>query len=346
MNDTLLEYKCPNCGGNIKFNAATQDLQCRSCDTVFTEEELDNAQTQSYSWRQDGEAVPLEGMNGYSCQSCGAQIVADPTTAAAACPYCDSPVIMTGQVTGMNRPDCLIPFKLDREAAIAALKQFYKGKYFLPRCFTDQNRLKEIKGVYVPFWLFDCDVNASFLFDATRIKHWSDSKYNYVETTKYIVGRSGSIAFSRVPVDGSEKMDDAYMDGLEPFHYADLTEFNTGYLSGFFADKYDVSAADSFSRAETRVTNSTADAFSSTVQGYASVTPRSSAIHAGKGAYRYAMLPVWMMSTKYKDKLYTFAVNGQTGRVSGTLPTDRRKFWLTFAAIAAVCFAVGQFFVL
>lgn len=354
---SLLGYKCPNCGGNIKFNAAGQRFQCESCDSVFTQEQLsqyDDAVKETaeqpqessyeYEWHSAGDSGALEGMNAYSCQSCGAQIVADDTTSASECPYCGSPVIMTGQLTGMNRPDCVIPFKLDERGALDALRNFAKGKRLLPSSFASENKVKEMKGVYVPFWLFDCGVSADITYDARRSRSWSDSNYRYVETSHFLVYRSGGIAFSDIPADGSSKMDDTYMEGIEPYNYADMTDFDPAYLSGFLADKYDVSADDSFPRVQERVANSTSDAFRRTVVGFDTVTPKSTSIRTKNGVYRYALMPVWMLNSKFGDRMYTYAINGQTGRVAGELPVDRKKFWLWFAGVAAAVIAVGQIF--
>ncbi|MCR5484504.1 MAG: hypothetical protein K6F09_02805 [Clostridiales bacterium] len=350
---SLVEYQCPNCGGAIRFDAAAQSFRCDSCGNVYTEaqlagydEAIKNAEKAShYDWHSDGAEEELEGMKKYSCESCGAEIIADDTTAASECPYCGNPIMMTGNLTGMSRPSRIIPFKLTQKQAMESLRSFCKGKKLLPKGFLSENRVKEIKGLYVPFWLFDCDANASIVYDATRVRTWSDSKYNYTETSHYDIYRSGSIGFADIPVDGSKKMDDTYMDGIEPFNYAEMREFNPAFLSGFVADKYDVSAEECFNRAEERVRKSTEDSFASTVNGYSTVIPKSTSIRTNNSSYKYAMMPVWMLNTKYRDKLYTFAVNGQTGRVSGTLPVDRTKFWLWFGGIAAAIIAVAQIFI-
>ena len=351
---SILEYKCPNCASDIKFDSGSQKFKCESCDASFTEEELNAihdfeqnfGEESSFNWEKtETTAGEMSGMNEYICESCAAHLAVDETTAASECPYCGSPIIMNGQLAGMNTPDCVIPFKLDKKAAGDALKAFCKGKPLLPSNFVNDNKIKEMKGLYVPFWLFDCDADANIVYDATKVRSWSDSNYNYTETRHYNVYRSGNIGFADIPVDGSSKMDDAYMDGVEPYNYSDMTGFNPGYLLGYMADKYDVSAEDSFPRAETRVKNSTEDAFRSTVVGYTTVTPKMSNIRADKGKYKYALLPIWMLNTKYNGEIYTFAVNGQTGKVSGKLPIDKKKFWLYFAGIAAAIIAIGQFFV-
>ena len=102
---------------------------------------------------------------------------------------------MMGQFAGALRPDYVIPFKLDKKAAKAALMKHYGGKRLLPKVFKDQNHIDEVKGVYVPFWLFDADADAHVRYKATRVRSWSDSNYNYTETSHYAVIRGGNIGF-------------------------------------------------------------------------------------------------------------------------------------------------------
>lgn len=357
-----MTYKCPNCGDAIIFDGAQGKFICESCDSVFTQEQLDAALAAMAPGLGDNaaeqQAVPevtnaferedtgeLEGMKVYSCRHCGAQIVADDTTAASECPYCNNPVIMTGQLSGMNKPDCIIPFKLDKDAAVAALKRYYRGKRLLPKAFTANNRVKEIKGIYVPFWLFDCSVNADMEFSATKVKTWSNSKYDFTETSHYAVERSGGITFEKVPVDGSSKMDDSYMDAIEPFDYRGMVDFNPAYLSGYLADKYDVDVMESVQRANARIAQSTANAFRSTVSGYSSVNACRQTVTPVSGRSRYALMPVWMLTTNYGGRSYTFAMNGQTGRLVGKLPVDKKKYWGYLLGIAAAIAAIGQLFV-
>ena len=85
----------------------------------------------------------------------GAELVCDHATIAASCPYCANPTVIRSRVAGALRPDLVIPFKLEKDAAVAALKKHYVKRPFLPRCFKDENRIQSIKGIYVPFFLFD-----------------------------------------------------------------------------------------------------------------------------------------------------------------------------------------------
>ena len=344
----LLEYKCPCCGGAIAFDSSVQKMKCPYCDTEFEMDALkaqdevlkqEQEQTEDMSWDtgagSDWQPGETEGMRVYTCKSCGGEIVGDANTGATACPYCGNPVVMSGAFAGALRPDLVIPFKLDKEAAKKAFAKHLQGKRLLPKAFKDQNHIDEIKGIYVPFWLFNAEADADLRYRATRVHTWSDSNYNYTETQYFSVVRSGSLAFDNVPVDGSSKMADDLMESIEPFDLRGAVDFQTAYLAGYLADKYDVTAEESINRANQRVRESTEDAFRSTVQGYATVLPEHSSLRLKNGRTKYALYPVWLLNTTWQNKKYTFAMNGQTGKFVGNLPMDKGAFWKWFWGVTA-----------
>ena len=353
---TLQEYKCPNCGGAIEFDSGAQKMVCPYCDTEFEmetlasyDEVLNSEQADDMTWEteagsewDDGEA---DGLREYVCKSCGGTIVGDETTGATECPYCGNPVVMMGQFAGTLKPDYVIPFKLDKKAAVAALKRHYGGKKLLPEVFSDQNHIEEVKGIYVPFWLFDADADAQIRYKAAKVRYWSDSRYNFTETSYFSVVRGGQIGFERVPVDGSSKIDDTLMESLEPYNFADAVDFQTAYLAGYLADKYDVDAEASIERANERIKKSTGTAFRRTVQGYTSVVPENTNVQLRGGKAKYALYPVWILNTTWNGQKYTFAMNGQTGKFVGDLPLDKRAYnrWLlSFTALfGAVIYAAA-----
>ena len=193
----------------------------------------------------------------------------------------------------------------------------------------------EIKGVYVPFWLFDTDATADIRYHATRTRFWSDSDYDYTETSHYSVFRAGSIGFDQIPVDGSSKIDNDLTESLEPYVISDAVDFETPYLAGYVADKYDVSAEESVERANQRVKRAAEDAFRDTVAGYDSVTPEDTHIQLKGGKTHYALFPVWLLSTTWKGNHYLFGMNGQTGKFVGNLPVDKGIFAKWFIGLTA-----------
>ena len=252
MAENTTNYQCPACTGPLRFDSASGKLCCDYCGSTY-----DVAQVEALYGEKQAQADkaassgPVWGemetgdLSSRTCTSCGAELVCGPETAATTCPYCGNPTVLGGKLSGKLKPEYILPFKLDKKAAKAKLQEHLKGKTLLPRVFRSQNHIDEVKGVYVPFWLFDSDADAQLRFTATRTRSWSDSKYDYTETNYYSVRRDGTLGFDAVPVDGSSKIEDDLMESIEPFAMQDAIPFQTAYLAGYVADKYDVSAEDS-----------------------------------------------------------------------------------------------------
>ena len=352
-----LEYKCPNCGAPLGFEPGTQEMTCEHCGTVMDiaalqcmdEEVAAHQEPDAAQWEYEGtnwEANEAEGMGVYTCNSCGGEIVGDETMGAATCPFCGNPVVLTAKFSGALRPDIVIPFKLDRAKALASLENHYAKKKLLPTVFKDRNHLQEVKGVYVPFWLFSADADGRFEYRATRIRRWSDARFHYTETSFFRVIRGGTLGFDAVPVDGSKSIDNTMMESLEPFNMNETEEFKPAYLAGFCANKYDVEAGDCAPRANQRIKNTTTNEFNKTVMGYHSVTPVNASVNVKCEGVRYALLPVWMLGSTWEGKNFTFSMNGQTGKFVGDLPLDKsarnRWFLKLFGIIAASLLVLTQ----
>lgn len=351
----LLEYKCPCCGGGIAFDSGLQKMKCPYCDTEFEmetlrafDEELKQEQPDDFCWESKTsdawQEQETDGLRSYVCNSCGGEIVGDDTLAATACPFCGNPVIMRGQFSGELRPDYVIPFQLDKQAAKEGFQKHLLNKRLLPKVFRDEAHLDEIKGMYVPFWLFDADADANLRYRATRTRSWTTRDRMYTETAFFLVRRAGKLGFNHVPVDGSSKMQDELMEALEPYDFSAAVDFQTAYLAGYLADKYDVPIEESIERANERIRKSTEQAFTATVKGYTTVVTERVGIRLEHGSSHYALYPVWLLNTTWQGKSYRFAMNGQTGKFVGDLPMDHGAFWKWFfgllCGVSAGVFAV------
>ena len=341
----IQEYKCPNCGGAVEFDSGLQKMKCPYCEAEFDmealkalDEVLQNEHEDEMTWDMKAGSEWMEGetnsLRAYSCKSCAGEIIGDENMAATSCPYCGNPIVMTGQFSGSLRPDYVIPFKLDKNAAKEGLLKHLKGKRLLPKVFKDQNHIDEIKGVYVPFWLFDADANANVRYKATKLRTWSDRKYNYSETSHYMLYRAGNVGFEHIPVDGSTKMPDDLMESIEPFNFKEAVDFQTAYLAGYLADKYDVDSEQSIERANVRVKRSAEDTLAATTSGYASVHAENSSVRISNGKVKYTLYPVWLLNTSWNNNNYLFAMNGQTGKFVGDLPVDKGALWKWRIALA------------
>lgn len=356
MASQVTNHKCPACTGPLHFVGESGRLECDYCGSTYTVEEIeamyaekveDAAQESIEQAEKEAEAAEentwgdeAEGMRVYSCPSCGAELICDETTAATSCPYCGNPTVIPGQFHGGLKPDYVIPFKLDKDDAVAALKKYYKGKKLLPKTFSEKNHIEEIKGVYVPFWLFDGKASADISYHATRVHNQVQGDYMLIITEHYKVRRAGSVRFSKVPVDASSKMPDAHMDSIEPYDYSEMKEFSTAYLPGFLADKYDVSEADCKGRATERAGNSIETMVNSTAVGYTTCLPEQKNVRVSPEKAKYVLLPVWMLSTRWNGSSYLFAMNGQTGKFIGDLPISKARFLEWFLKISMPITAV------
>ena len=343
----LLEYKCPCCGGAVEFNSGLQRMKCPFCDTEFSVEEFSKSDAAPVAqegenepeWEDENNAqwnIGEDGLITYVCNSCGGEIIGDENMGASSCPYCGNPIVIKEQFSGTLKPDFVIPFKLDKKAAKERLKQHYSGKRLLPKAFRNENHIDEIKGIYVPFWLFDSTAYGSANFKGTKVRHWEDKVNRYTETSYFNIYREGSLSFKNVPVDGSKKMKNSVMESIEPFDFREAVDFKTAYLAGYLADKYDVTADECKPRAKERMRNSTVEAFRGTVEGYATVNEDSSLINFAKSSVRYTLCPVWILNTTWNNEKYTFAMNGQTGKFVGDLPLDKSEYWKWFALVTGI----------
>ena len=359
MSD-VKQYKCPACGGAMEFDSKSQKMKCPYCDTEMELDKFEELQKEtakeekkeqgkdSASWEASGNAQwqegETDGMRIYVCESCGGEVIADESTGATECPFCGNRIVMKGQFKGDLKPDYIIPFKLDKKDAKEAYHKHLTGKPFLPRIFKAENHIDEIKGVYVPFWLFDIDADADIDYNAERSRSWRSGDTEYTEHSYYEASRSGNISFDHIPEDGSKKMDDTLMESVEPYNFKDAVPFKAAYLAGYMADRYDVEMEERIGRAKERVKQSVEDDFKKTVTGYDIVTPKRSNINYTNAKYWYALYPVWILNTTWHNKKFVFAMNGQTGKIVGDLPVDNGLFWkfvTTRGAIfAAVIYAI------
>ncbi len=369
-----MEYKCQNCNGSMEFDSKTQKLICPWCGASYDPAAYDQAMQAQQQGQQapqgaaasgaDGEAPQVgtfnenqtlemgqtqqwnvndDGLMSYVCKNCGGEVVGDDTLASTNCPYCDSPIIRNDQFSGMLKPELLIPFKIDKKTAKEKLNEFVSSKKLVPPVFKNQKHIDEIKGVYVPFWLFDAECFAEAKFSATRTR----TVPNGEEIEHFDVYRSGELTFEGIPVDAASKMEDAMMDSIEPFDMSEAVAFSTAYLAGFMADKYDVSPEDCMKRGLQRIRSSAEQVLGDSLHEFNTHSMEQSNVEVHKSASHYALLPVWILNTTWNGNQYRFAMNGQTGKFIGDLPYDKslyKKYFLRTAIVTAlIVFAVCFF---
>ena len=352
MNPTeqVLEYKCPCCGAGLIFGQDQQKMTCEYCDNTFDLETIrdledtPSAEADVFTWsesttREWSETEQAE-LNCFTCPACGGQLVTDENTAATFCPFCDNPAILSHRLSGGLKPDAVIPFRTGKEDAQNAFRNLCKGKPLLPRDFLSNHRIDKITGIYVPYWLYSCEGSQQAKYKATRIHRWSDSQYIYTRTDHFLLYRDADAAFAKIPQDASSKLDNVILESIEPYDYRDMIDFDTAYLSGYLADKYDVEASVGETRIRERVGTTMDQLIAPSLLGYASAVPYGKVLNIRDNQAKYVLFPVWFLHTKYNGQDYTFAMNGQTGKMTGTFPICPKKSLAWFAGVGMAAAAL------
>ena len=349
MADTsVLEYKCPCCNAGLKFGYDVQKMTCEYCDNTFALESVmaynEQETDDDFQWQQETPASYTEAdtqlLQAFSCPACGGEMVTDEQTVATFCPFCGNPAVLPGRVSGGMKPDAVIPFQTGKEDAQKAFRALCKGKLLLPKGYADDQQLEKITGIYVPFWLYSCSGDQQGRYRGIRVHHWSDSRYHYTKKDYFQLNRSAKADFVSIPMDGSAKMEDDLMESIEPYDYSRMVDFDTAYLSGYFADKYDVASDSGEERIRQRVASTLDDRINASCIGYVSVTPISKRLQVKQSCAKYVLMPVWILRSRYKDQLYTFAMNGQTGKMTGSFPICPKRSAAWFAGICAAVTAL------
>ena len=342
----VLDNQCPSCKAPIVFDAASGKFKCDYCSNSYTVEELKSAASKAEVKTEVEETATEDNTEyvSFNCPDCGAQVICDEHTEDTFCVSCGNVNIIHSRLEGKFAPSKIIPFKKTKEEAKAAFLSLKKGRPFLPKDFTEEKNIEKITGVYIPFWLYDIKVDGAITATGTKVTSWSSGDTHYTKTDYYEFTRDGSMDFNMVPVDGSTKFDNDIMNTIEPFDFSELIDYNHAYLSGFLAEKYDVDAEKAFGDAQARVSNSAKDIFVGTIHATSVVVTNNGLVPNIKEKH-YVMLPVYMVNTKYQDKYYLFAMNGQTGEFVGNMPIDKKKavLWAVgiFALVVAIVFIIS-----
>ncbi len=313
---SVSDYKCLACNARLIFNPKIQKWKCEYCGTTYTLKDLeDNLKN-----------INISTYKGYHCPDCGAEIVMNENTAVTECMYCGNTAIIMERFEGEFKPSRVIPFKNTKEDAINAFSKYEKGKWFMPKEFVKKENIDKIIGVYIPFFLYNITVDGGLNVEATNKSTWTDSNYRYTKEDFYKIVREGTMTFEKIPTDASKKFNDDIMDSIEPYNYSELVDFNSSYMSGFLAEKYDINSNELLSRAEERAKETTKNILYSDITGYNNKRIKSFVGDMNLiNEPEYVLLPVWMLNVKYNNKIYTLAMNGQTGKFIGNVPISKSK---------------------
>lgn len=364
----VTHYKCPNCGADMEFDTSSGSLKCGSCGREDSIEKLAgqpdlpaNAEVSFEMDEDDKRAAEAaydneyddssnedepsshptfrEGeVTEYNCKNCGAVLITDTQTTATKCSFCNAGIVISDRLTGSLAPKSVIPFSISKTQAQEAFKKWCRKGLLTPKDFKVADRIKDITGLYVPFWLFDLNSKGEVEATCTRTRTYSRGDWIYKETKYYQVYRKVDLDYLKVPCDASKKMDDSMMDKLEPYPYSYLKEFQMPYLAGYIAEKYDYKDDELLPRVKNRVHAYVDSYIRSTITGYSSVHINRKDINVRKKRSNYSLMPVWMVCYDFRQAEHTFAMNGQTGKIVGKPPISAGKVATWFFGVSGGSF--------
>ncbi len=326
-------FKCKNCGGNAVYHPEKKAMWCPHCDSLDSQERLDT-----------------ENME--NCSNCGAPLEqVGEFTSALKCSHCGAYIILKDRVEGKNRPHLILPFEISKEKAIEIIRKEFGNRMFTPDSFLEQATMNDFEGSYVPFWLYDYMSQIDYEGKATKVRVYRSGQYEITETSHYQVVRKLDIQFDKVPVDASKEKADDIMDLMEPYEYKALLDFEEKYMSGFQGEVVNFPEDEEENRAKEKVKSSAETMLSETISGYTTCVPLHKNINTIKQKAQFALMPVWVYRYNFRGKEYVYHVNGQTGKVIGEKPTDKRKARWYSAAVAvmfgmmwqSICWILGVF---
>ena len=340
------DKKCPSCGGAMEFNPSNGKMTCPYCgyeEEIQVEHRGFVAQELDFSTAGDDDASCDWGTATKTviCKSCGAETVYDVNEMANVCPYCGSNQVMEQENGKVMAPGGVVTFQISAKEASERFREWIGRKFFCPKLAKDSAKPKAFKGVYAPFWTFDSNTKSTYTAEY-GIDHVEEDKDGKKHTTTDWYRTSGKYKrfFDDLLISASSKQNEQMLEGLEPYDTTKAVEYKPEYMAGFAAEKYSVKVKDAWEKAKKKIQSMLRRDVEEKIQHERACDHvrdvRINTVHEDV-TYKYLLLPVWISSFQYKDKVYHFMINGQTGKVSGETPIS----WIKVAIVAAVVIAAA-----
>lgn len=339
-------YPCPGCGANMVFEPATQTLRCPYCENtqeiISQDREIieydfitaeDSAPT---DWGSDKQII--------QCKNCGGQVVLDAVETANSCAFCGSSYIVKNDESAGIVPESLIPFKISQQKALEGFTHWIKKRRFAPNALKTNYKCEKINGVYIPNWTYDADTNSSYTAEAGHyyyvIEHYTENGQRKTRQVRKIrwsftSGRYSNF-FNDVLVNASKQIDGGLMNSIEPFHLNELTAYDSRFLSGFIAERYSIGLREGWNRARNSIDSDIRSGIRTQIHAD-EVRNLNVRTNYSSIKFKHILLPVWISAYTYKDKVYRYLINGQTGEVQGHAPVSVFKVVSLILFIAALC---------
>ena len=294
---------CNNCGSSLVFDPKLQKLLCRSC-----------GGTAEYSESSD---TDLYEQDMYTCSTCGAELLCNDTDITMFCQHCGNTHLVFSRIVKSKRPGKILPFKLSKEEAVENVRKHLKSYAFAKKGLKNIT-FECVRGIYIPYYMLDFDYHCSYFF----VYETKDSEGN---SRSVEFNRAVNARFDRFMLEASEQLNDYLAMDLNPFDVSGLKDFDPGYLQGFYSDIADDDPEKLYKRTKQVARELTVrEARKTGVHAKADIVD-SDYRFKFHGTPKYCLFPVWFLTTRFDGKPLTLMVNGQTGKVAGGVPFEKKS---------------------
>lgn len=307
--------KCPNCDGALEYNPSYAEMECPFCGNTFEPQvamqAVSRAQTQveepQIIHKTADDTQEMMECKIYVCTACGGELMVNDVEASTFCSYCGQPTVVFSRVSKERKPKFIIPFKITKNQAMEIFNRRVAESKFLPD-EAIHIQPDKVRGIYVPYYIHD-------IYFRTRREFFKGQKV-YV--------READCLFQDLYLEVSSKIDDMTSQFLEPFDLKELKPFEPAYLSGFYADKYDVEYGYNTDRLVNTIDQLVYKEIRKSVKDE-KFDHRKHNEHYEVKRNDYAFFPIWFITFRYQNEPFTLMINGQTGKIVGSLPIDKKK---------------------
>lgn len=345
------DRKCPACGGIMDYDPKTGGISCSYCGC---QEEIrpDSCRSGPAPEMDFESAAMADGCEWGAakkvviCKACGAQSVYDELEIANECPYCGSNQVMEEKGERTLAPGGVIPFALTAKEAAAKFTSWIKKKLFCPRAAKMSARPGAFKGIYLPYWTFDADTVSDYAAEYGIDRRVKTRDGERVETRWYSVRGRYREQIDDELVLASSRYDETLMRKVEPFHTPDNKAYQPEYVAGFIAERYSVGLKEGWERAKQLILRR----LEANIEDQVRMENRAdhARVKHVEVAYsavtcKYLLLPVWLSTYRYQDRVYHFMVNGQTGKAGGQIPVSPLRVAIAVLLVLSLFLLCGDY---